>query len=255
MRSRAANVGTALSAELHLRCAHYWRAPTCRRSSRPRTRSRSAARSAWRAPAAAGCARNTSKQPPGSEATRPRISSRSRRFTRLRTTAEPTARLTTKPTFGSASSGTGPAASSRCAGQGRATGPAARAHRALELLRAPHPRLLRQHDPSSRRRSASWPAKSDGELLAALAAARGKDGAAGTGTHPLAETVDLGPPTVVRLERTLAHWNSRSLGTTVLNQGQACRALALKTWAPRTWLSLLTVRVIYAQVKPGRSAA
>ena len=98
-----------------LRCAHYWRAPTCRRSSRPRTRSRSAARSAWRALAAAGCARNTSKQPPGSEATRPRISSRSRRFTRLRTTAEPTARLTTKPTFGLASSGTRPVAdSSRC---------------------------------------------------------------------------------------------------------------------------------------------
>ena len=33
-------------------------------------------------------------------------------------------------------------------GQRRATGPSARAHRALELLRAPHPRLLRQHDPS-----------------------------------------------------------------------------------------------------------
>ncbi len=97
-----------------LRCAHSWRsAPTCRRSSRPRTRSRSAARSAWRAPAAAGCARNTSRQPPGSEATRLRISSRSRRFTRLRTTAEPTARLTTKPTFGPASVGTAPAGSSR----------------------------------------------------------------------------------------------------------------------------------------------
>jgi hypothetical protein len=82
------------------RCAHCRRsAPTCRRSSRPSTRSRSAARSAWRAPAAAGCARTTSRQPSGSAARRPRISSRSRRFTRLRTTAEPTARLTTKPTF------------------------------------------------------------------------------------------------------------------------------------------------------------
>jgi hypothetical protein len=98
----------------HLRCAHWRSAPTCRRSSRPSTRSRSAARSAWRAPAAAGCARNTSRQPPGSEAIRPRISSRSRRFTRLRTTAEPTARLTTKPTFGTAQVGTGPAARSRC---------------------------------------------------------------------------------------------------------------------------------------------
>ena len=33
-------------------------------------------------------------------------------------------------------------------GQSRATSPSARAQRALELLRAPHPRLLRQHDPS-----------------------------------------------------------------------------------------------------------
>jgi hypothetical protein len=115
----------------HLRCAHRGRAPTCRRSSRSRARSRSAARSAWRTPAAAGCARNTSKQPPGSEATRPRISSRSRRFTRLRTTAEPTARLTTKPTFGPASSGTGPAASKRWAD--RVAPPARRPERIVRL--------------------------------------------------------------------------------------------------------------------------
>ena len=82
-----------------LRRAHSWRtAPTCRLSSRPSTRSRSAARSAWRAPAAAGCARTTRRQPSGSAARRTRINSRSRRFTRLRTTAGPTARLTMKPT-------------------------------------------------------------------------------------------------------------------------------------------------------------
>ena len=105
--ARGRRCGTAASAELGLRLLAHWRsAPTCRRSSRPSTRSRSAARSAWRAPAAAGWARTTSRQPPGSEASRLRISSRSRRFTRLRTTAEPTARLTTKPTFGRASSGT-----------------------------------------------------------------------------------------------------------------------------------------------------
>jgi hypothetical protein len=34
-------------------------------------------------------------------------------------------------------------------GQGRAASPSARAHRALELFRLSHPRLLRQHDPSS----------------------------------------------------------------------------------------------------------
>ncbi len=40
--------------------------------------------------------------------------------------------------------------------QGRAADPAARAHCALELFRAPHPRLLRQHDPSSKARG-GWP--------------------------------------------------------------------------------------------------
>ena len=54
-----------------------------------------------------------------------------RRFTRLRTTAEPTARLTTKPTFGSAYSGTGPAASSRC--PDRVTPPARRPERIARL--------------------------------------------------------------------------------------------------------------------------
>jgi hypothetical protein len=53
---------------------------------------------------------------------------------------------------------------------------------------------------------ASW---SDGEPLAALLATGGQHGAAGAGPHAQAEAVDLGPPTVVRLERTLAHWNSR----------------------------------------------
>jgi hypothetical protein len=37
-------------------------------------------------------------------------------------------------------------------GHGGAARPATRAHRLLELLRASHPRLLRQHDPSSKRR-------------------------------------------------------------------------------------------------------
>jgi hypothetical protein len=54
-------------------------------------------------------------------------------------------------------------------------------------------------------------AESDRELLAALAAARGQHGAAGPGTHPQAEAVDLRPPTVVRLERALAHWSSSTV--------------------------------------------
>jgi hypothetical protein len=93
------------------------------------------------------------------------------------------------------------------------TGPAARAQRAPELVRAPHPRLLGEHHTSC----AAWAARavspleagSDGEPLAALAATGGQHGAAGAGPHAQAEAVDLRPPTVVRLERTLAHWNSR----------------------------------------------
>ena len=204
-----------------LRCAHCWRAPTCRRSSRSRARSRSAARSAWRAPAAAGCARNTSKLPPGSAATRPRISSRSRRFTRLRTTAEPTARLTTKPTFGLVSSGTAPAVSNRC--PDRVAPPARRPERIVRLNSSG---LLIRDCCGSTTQCQPSANNSGRDLLAALAAAGGKDGAAGAGAHPLTEAVHLRPPTVVRLERTLAHWNSRSLGKTVLKTraGMSCAA-------------------------------
>jgi hypothetical protein len=77
-----------------------------RRSSRRSAWSTSMARSDWRASAAAGWARTTSMQPPGRLASRVRMISRSRRFTRLRTTAEPTARLTIKPTFAGSPSGT-----------------------------------------------------------------------------------------------------------------------------------------------------
>jgi hypothetical protein len=50
---------------------------------------------------------------------------------------------------------------------------------------------------------------SGAEPLAALTTARRDDGPASTGTHAQPETVNLRPPTVVRLERTLAHWSSR----------------------------------------------
>src|SRR5580658_336809 len=72
--------------------------PPCRRSKAPITRSRSAARSAWQATAARGLARNTSRLPPGSELRYPRARCRSWRRTLFRTTAGPTALLTTNPT-------------------------------------------------------------------------------------------------------------------------------------------------------------
>ena len=62
---------------------------------------RSASRVAAGAPAAGGKARTTTRHPAGSRFTCDRIRWRSWRLTRLRTTADPTARLTTKPTSGS----------------------------------------------------------------------------------------------------------------------------------------------------------
>ena len=118
-----------------------------------------------------------------------------------------------KPTFGLASSGTRPAAvSSRC--PERVAPPARRPERITRLNSSGL--LIRDccgstTPPASRGQPAAPGRVSDGELLAALAAARGKDGAASTGTHTLTEAVDLGPSAVVRLERALAHWNSRSV--------------------------------------------
>src|SRR5690606_28847171 len=65
--------------------------------SRCRAASRSRASSAWSASPAPGSARTTTRLPGGSWSTRPRIRWRSLRFTLLRTTAPPTALLTTKP--------------------------------------------------------------------------------------------------------------------------------------------------------------
>jgi hypothetical protein len=100
---------------------------------------------------------------------------------------------------------------------------------------------------------------SDGELLTALAAPCGKDGAASTGTHPLAETVHLRPSAVVRLERALAHWDSRSFGklSSIKGRHVVHRAfeLCVQDVGLQTWLSLLTVRVIHALVKPSGRAA
>jgi hypothetical protein len=215
---------------IHFRRAHPWRsAPTCRRNSLPITRSRSAAISAWRAPAAAGWARSTSRQPLGSEARRSRISSRSRRFTRLRTTAEPTARLTIKPTFAGSPERTGPAGAAASAEPSEPAGsrrwpastepPARRPVRSTRRKSSarlildccgsttpPAQRGPRACRPARPRR----PAWSGAQLRAALTTACGKNSTASPGTHAQPEAMNLRPPTVVRLERTLAHWSSTS---------------------------------------------
>src|SRR3978361_845760 len=56
-----------------------------------------------------------------------------------------------------------------------------------------------------RRRRACAGSTSGGELVATLATTVAEDGATGAGPHPQPEAVGLGPATVVRLERALAH--------------------------------------------------
>ena len=86
-------------------------APPCRRSSDRTTRPSSAAKSTWLAVAAGGLARNTRRLPAGSDCRYPTAWCRSRRLTRLRTTAGPTARLTVKPILGGSVT---PSRTSRC---------------------------------------------------------------------------------------------------------------------------------------------
>ncbi len=100
-------------------CAHRrCHALTCRRSNLPSTRSSSAARARWRASAARGLARMTSRLPAGSHPVRSRATLRRRRRTRFLTTAPPTARVTTNPILGDVmpASPAGPSSTvSRCA--------------------------------------------------------------------------------------------------------------------------------------------
>ena len=204
--------------------------------------------------------------PPGSEAIRLRISSRSRRFTRLRTTAEPTARLTTKPTFGPASLGTGPAGNSSAP---ETTEPPAR-RPARNVRRNSSELLIRvccgsttpPAQPWLPARLARWRAgRSGAQLLAALAAARGEHGTAGR-----VRIRSRKPWTFAR--RRLFGWNVRLLTgapeTRCGRKGQTCgtsRGQILARPRPgspyrRDRVSLLTVKAIRCagQTEPPRTA-
>ncbi len=190
------------------------------RASDPRRRSRrlsatssSAARCSLRADAAGGLARTTKRLPLGSIGRRLRMRCLNLRLTWFRTTAPPTALLTTKPTSGGSSA----SRRFRCATR---TGRPARRPRRIASANS-SPRRMRDADgstgPSStygrplhrrregRRARAGGDWSSDRQLGAALAAARGQDGAAGPGAHAQPEAVGLRAATVVRLVSTLAH--------------------------------------------------
>ena len=181
---------------LDMRCVS-----ACPRSNRRSAGSRSAANSACPAVAAAGCARTTTMQPSGRLPRRTLISSRRRRFTRLRTTAGPTARLTTKPTF----AGSPPGTTIKWALSVRP--PARRPVRVTS--RNSCGRLTRDCRGSTPPPAQPGYPALGGKPRAPLAAARGENRPAGAGTHPEPEAMGLSPPAVVRLERTLAHRSSR----------------------------------------------
>jgi hypothetical protein len=181
------------------RGAHRLLTPPCRRSKAPITRSRSAARSAWQAVAARGAARTTRRLPPGSDPRYPRARCRNRRLTVFRATAEPTDRLTMKPTLAGSSL---PGLTSRC--PETSDRPARLPRRVAEVKSALRRILAAAGSMTPARREPS-----DANAVAALAAAGGQDRASSAGPHPQPEAVGLGPAPVVRLKSTLAHWNSR----------------------------------------------
>ena len=195
---------------LSLCCARHGRcAPPCRRSKAPITRSSSAARSAWRAVAARGLARTTNRLPSGRDPRYPRARCLSRRRTRLRTTAPPTARLTTKPTRAGSS---WPAWQSRCAES--SCRPARRPPR-IAAVKSERRRIrdaagsTGAHQPASALPRTPGAHRSDTDPGAPLTAPCGKDRAPRAGPHAQPEPVRLSAMAVVRLERTLAHWDSR----------------------------------------------
>jgi hypothetical protein len=142
-------------------------------------------------------------------------------------------------------------------GEDRAACAAARPYCSPELLRPSHPRLPRQHDFLPGRPALMAP--SGAQSRAAFAASGGEDRPACPGAHPQPEAMDLRPPTVVRLERTLAHWGSRCTSgllrigqnaTSILHMPGDALSKALSHDRCGRRVSLLTVRGITAQVKP-----
>jgi hypothetical protein len=154
--------------------------------------------------AAAGSARTTIRASVGVEPSRSAVRCRSRRFTRLRTTAVPTALETTKPTNGPWL--TAPVSSLACSTRVRV--PTRSPCRTVRLKSLPD-RILTgrgstEHHPWFRR-NGGWLRASAGQSGAALAPTGGEDGATGSGPHPVTETMGTTAAPVARLEGALAH--------------------------------------------------
>jgi len=157
---------------------------------RRKAASRSVSRAAAGASPAAGSARTTTRHPAGRRSMCDRIRWRSRRFTRLRTTADPTPRLTTNPTSGSPP---------------RVTSGSTCTTRFIRPALEPRRTVIEKSSLLRMRWTAVSTEGSSGQLRASLAPAVAQDGATGTRPHTQTEAVLAGTTTVVGLVRTLAH--------------------------------------------------
>lgn len=167
-------------------------------TSRSRAESRSAPSSLELAAAAAGSARTTTTAPTGSRANRGASWWRSRRLTRVRMTAPPTALLTTSPARGGGA-GVAVETNTCTTSSGR---PARRPRRTARAKSAGR----------RNRWGAGSMAGSGRQLGAALAPTSSEDGAAGAGAHAQPEAMGLRAPPVVRLVGALRHWRTPNAG-------------------------------------------
>lgn len=200
---------------------------------RSRLRSRSTPSAALPAAPAAGSARTTTRVPGGRRSSRARARCRKRRFTRLRATELPTARLTTNPTEGAPPIGSMSTWTTTVLDAARRPRRVTSRNDDASLRRFAAASTQRHCDSRGRARSAistSETRGSDGQALATLAPAVRQDRPTRAGAHPETETVHLVTATVVGLVGALAHdWNFL-LMTTGTARGAEYVLLTLSHW-------------------------
>lgn len=162
-------------------------------------RSRSFPSSALDADAAGGSARTTNVVPRGNVPNLAATRCRRRRRTRCRTTAFPTALLTTKPAR------TGAPSEQAAGSRVRTCATSLRRPDRAPLRMTSRKSSLRRNRADAGNKPASLPRDSGGQLRAALTAAGGQNAPARARAHPEPEPVLTGTTTVVRLEGALTH--------------------------------------------------
>ncbi len=204
--------------------------------------SRSFPSSALDADAAGGSARTTNVVPRGNVPNLAATKCRRRRSTRCRTTAFPTALLTTKPAR------TGASAEQAAGSEVRTCATSLRRPDRAPLRMTSRKSSLRRNRADAGNKPASLPRTSGGQLRAALTAAGGHDAPARARPHPEPEPVLAGTATVIRLEGTLTHGSvSRSLTITDSWAASVCGADS----QPVSGVSPTDLAPLYMRENPG----